>query len=172
MTLASVLTELESKPTDLAVAEAEFQIVVVEDNEDDVLILCRTIASTRQNIRLHRALDGAEFFAALTDRRYPGGATGASWPPDLILVDLALPGTSGFDVIERVKAEPELWDVPVVVLSGTDDPKDQQRGLALGIHTHLRKPIRARELSWMVESIRKYRRRLQQISAARRGIGS
>jgi CheY-like chemotaxis protein len=82
-----------------------------------------------------------------------------------------LPGSSGFDVIERVKAEPGLWDVPVVVLSGTDDPKDQQRGLALGVHTHLRKPIRPSELSWMVESIRKYRRRLQQIGATGRVIG-
>jgi CheY-like chemotaxis protein len=143
-----------------------FHIVVVEDNEDDVLILSRALAATGEDIRLHRARDGRELSDALLRHHYPGESEGATtWPPDLILVDLGLPGVSGFAVIELMQAESSLQDVPIIVLSGSDDPKDQQRGSELGINTQIRKPIRVSELSWMIESVRSFREKIGRINA-------
>ena len=162
MTFASSLPAIE-RPAESA---EPFRIVLVEDNEDDVLILRRAIAASGEAVVLHRAADGAEAFDSVSRRAFPGlREQETPWPPDLIIVDLALPGLSGFAVIERLRGEPSLDYTPVVVLSGTDNPRDQDRSLELGVHTHLRKPIRPRELAWMVESIRGYRSRIGRLDA-------
>jgi CheY-like chemotaxis protein len=59
--------------------------------------------------------------------------------PRLILLDLVLPGTTGWEVAAELSANPELSSIPVVLLSGTDDVEEQAR--ILGVTGFLRKPI-------------------------------
>ncbi|MFW1676207.1 response regulator [Pontibacter sp. JAM-7] len=61
--------------------------------------------------------------------------------PDLILLDIMMPGMDGFEVCERLKADPETRDIPVIFLSGKNTSGDRSRGLALGATDFLEKPI-------------------------------
>ncbi|WP_432695184.1 response regulator [Marinobacterium sp. YM272] len=61
--------------------------------------------------------------------------------PDLILLDIMMPGMDGFEVCEKLKASPETQHIPVIFLSGKNNPGDRSRGLALGAIDFLEKPI-------------------------------
>lgn len=61
--------------------------------------------------------------------------------PDLILLDVLLPGIDGFEVCKRLKAEPLLADVPIIFTTGLGDTDDEVRGLTLGAIDYVTKPI-------------------------------
>jgi putative two-component system response regulator len=63
--------------------------------------------------------------------------------PNLVLLDVDMPGASGFDVIRVLKSEPQTADIPVLFLSGLDDPAAQVEGLELGAADYVTKPISA-----------------------------
>ncbi len=71
--------------------------------------------------------------------------------PLLILLDLNLPGLSGFQVLERLKADGRTKHIPVVCLTTTDNPQDVERCYALGCNVFLTKPI---EYERFAEAIR------------------
>jgi DNA-binding response OmpR family regulator len=65
--------------------------------------------------------------------------------PDLIVLDLGLPAGDGFVVLERLKTNPNLSSIPVIVLSGRDRRANQERALNAGVTAFLQKPIKNSE---------------------------
>ena len=61
--------------------------------------------------------------------------------PDLILLDWMMPGITGIEVAEALRAQSSTADIPILMLTGRDREKDRQRGLALGIGAYLVKPF-------------------------------
>lgn len=61
--------------------------------------------------------------------------------PDLILLDVLMPGLDGFEVCRRIKQEPMLVDIPVIFTTGLGDTEDEMRGLSLGAIDYVTKPI-------------------------------
>lgn len=62
-------------------------------------------------------------------------------PPDLILLDILLPGIDGFEVCRTIKQNPELSDIPVIFTTGLGDTQDEIRGLSIGAIDYVTKPI-------------------------------
>lgn len=81
------------------------------------------------------AVNGAEAIDACREYR-----------PDVILLDVEMPVLDGHATLERLKADPQLKDIPVVFLTGRVDTADVVNGLRLGAHDYLRKPFEANEL--------------------------
>jgi diguanylate cyclase (GGDEF)-like protein len=81
------------------------------------------------------AVNGAEAIDACREYR-----------PDVILLDVEMPVLDGHATLARLKADPELKDIPVVFLTGRVDTADVVTGLHLGAHDYLRKPFEANEL--------------------------
>jgi diguanylate cyclase (GGDEF)-like protein/PAS domain S-box-containing protein len=83
-------------------------------------------------------------------RQAPNGElalwTAQSRPPELILLDIRMPGIDGFEVCRRLKASPELRHVPVIFLSAQHDTDDKVRGFALGAVDFVAKPFQAEEI--------------------------
>ncbi len=83
-------------------------------------------------------------------RQAPNGElalwTAQSRPPELILLDVRMPGIDGFEVCRRLKASPELSQVPVIFLSAQHDTEDKVRGFALGGVDFIAKPFQAEEI--------------------------
>ncbi|MGH2390929.1 MAG: response regulator, partial [Chloroflexota bacterium] len=109
-------------------------ILVVDDNLDNLYVLERLLRA--QGHVVGEAPDGP---AAL--------AMAAANPPDLILLDLMMPGMDGFAVLERLKADPALRDIPVIMLTASDhDPSLIARALSLGANDYTYKPVDQVEL--------------------------
>lgn len=66
--------------------------------------------------------------------------------PDIIVLDIAMPGGTGRKALESLKGSSKLREIPVVVLSGSVDPNEEERILSLGAARFLRKPIDAEAL--------------------------
>ena len=62
-------------------------------------------------------------------------------PPDVIVLDIQMPGGTGIVVLERLKASSKTWQIPVIVLSGSTDPKAADTVKALGAAEYLAKPV-------------------------------
>lgn len=105
------------------------QLLYIEDNPVNALILSELI-TRRPDLRLHVAPDGAT-----------GLQQALALQPDLVLLDMQLPDGDGLDVLQRLRAEPALAQVPVVALSANAMPEDIRRALDAGLDGYLTKPL-------------------------------
>ena len=96
------------------------EILLVEDNPGDVDLTREGLADGKLRNNLHVAGDGEEALAFL--RR--GGEHADTPMPDLILLDLNLPGKDGREVLAAIKADEQLGHIPVVVLTSSQDEED------------------------------------------------
>ncbi len=131
--LASALpergTEAQTAPS-APPAEGEPHLVLyVEDNPAN-LRLVEEIVAFRRDLRLLSAPDG-----------HLGLELAKAHRPDAILMDLNLPGMSGFEVLRQLRADPETTWIPVIALTANAMPRDIERGMAAGFHRYLTKPI-------------------------------
>lgn len=76
----------------------------------------------------------------------------AADPPDVAILDIMLPGLSGLEVCERLRATPKTATVPIVVLSARTQDEDRERSYALGVAAYVTKPFEPAEL---VEVVRR-----------------
>jgi CheY-like chemotaxis protein len=130
-------------------------ILLVDDNPHDVVLI--RLAFRRVGIidTIQLVKDGAEAM------RYINGegayADRHQFPiPTLLLLDLKMPQTSGFDVLQWIREQPELANVIVVVMSGSRNDQDIERAYALGANSYLIKPTRFEEMVKMMETLKDY----------------
>lgn len=117
------------------------QRVLVCDDEEVVRSLVRA-ALTRRGFEVLEARDGNEAVEAIGRER-----------PDLVLLDLMMPGRTGVEVLEAIRAEPSLAAVPVLMLTARADEADQAAALAAGAHGFLPKPFTLTELDAAVADL-------------------
>lgn len=94
-------------------------ILVVEDDKFLRELLVRKLGAEGFDVK--NAIDAEMAFTALAERM-----------PDIILLDLILPGVDGFEILARVKANPKLVNVPVIILSNLGQKEDLDKAMALG----------------------------------------
>jgi putative two-component system response regulator len=75
-----------------------------------------------------------------------------AYPPDLILLDVMMPGIDGFEICRRLKANAKLSDVPVIFITSKTDIEDEERGFAVGASDFIHKPISAPIVSARVKT--------------------
>lgn len=73
--------------------------------------------------------------------------------PDLLLLDISLPGMSGFDLLERLRAADATRQLPVVMLTAHGREVEKEKGLALGANDYVTKPFSTRELVSRVKAL-------------------
>ncbi len=118
--------------------DKELKILVVEDLEEHVEIIKRILEDSNLNTRIFVTRDGEEALDFLYNRG--NYSSREEYPrPDVILLDLRLPKLDGLDVLERIKREPELRDIPVVVLTSSKRDEDLIRAYEGGAKSYLLK---------------------------------
>jgi chemotaxis family two-component system response regulator Rcp1 len=111
-------------------------ILLVEDNEGDVRLIREVLAAVNQNARLHVVRDGTEAMEFLT---YQGEYLHAP-RPKVILLDLNLPKLHGLEVLKRIKSNPHLSSIPIIVLTESQEESDVVTAYQLKANCYLRKP--------------------------------
>ena len=113
-------------------------ILLVEDNPADVRLTQEALKeAANATTRLHVAGDGAKALAFL---RREGEHAGAP-RPDLVLLDLNLPGIDGREVLAQMKADPDLRRIPVVVLTTSPSEDDIIHAYDQHVNSYIRKPV-------------------------------
>ena len=112
-------------------------VLLVEDDPGDQLITREAFEHNKIRNTLHVAHDGEEGL----DFLYRRGAHQEAPRPDLILLDLNLPKYDGRQLLERIKSDPNLWHIPVVVLTTSSAEEDIVRSYRLHANAYVTKPV-------------------------------
>ena len=104
-----------------------FSILVVDDTETNIDILVETLGDTYE-VRV--ALDGETALEDVAEEK-----------PDLILLDIMMPGLDGYQVCEKLKEDPDTRNIPVIFLTAMTEEQNEAKGLALGAVDYVTKPF-------------------------------
>jgi CheY-like chemotaxis protein len=115
--------------------------VLVVDDEPDVLLLCRLNLQQRGH-ELLEASGGGHALELARERH-----------PDVIVLDLMMPGITGYDVLEALQADDATSGIPVLVLTAKSLRADRERSHGMGAAAFLTKPFLPNELCEMVDSL-------------------
>jgi len=124
------------------------RVVAIEDNPADVRLVREGVNATDIKVELQVFNSGQKAVKQLT-------AIDASSPedhPDLILLDLNLPGKSGFDLLETIRNETVFQDVPVVIVSSSENPEDVKRCYELSANAYVTKPADPDDYIGMIDN--------------------
>ena len=106
-------------------------ILVVEDNERNLKLLRDVLEYAGYDVRVARTGED-------------GISLAASEPPDLVLMDLQLPGIDGMEALRRLRGSPQTADIPVVAVTAQAMKQDRERALEAGFNGYIEKPISVR----------------------------
>ena len=115
-----------------------FHILLVEDSPTDVMIIERALREGQIDHRLTVIRDGRQALDHLRKIGTPG--TPDDEEPDLILLDLNLPGLDGSQVLAQIKADPDLRAIPVIVLTTSRRDEDILQAYQAGANSFIQKP--------------------------------
>ena len=126
--------------------DLEIKIMLVEDNLEDAVVTKRVLKHNRLDKGLVIATNGKEALAALQNK------TKADLPK-LILLDINLPDISGIELLTSIKKDDNLSNIPVVILTGSNEDQDIQKSYDLGASSYLVKPISNDALMLVIEKL-------------------
>jgi two-component system, chemotaxis family, response regulator Rcp1 len=113
------------------------KILLIEDNPGDVRLIIEALTEARLNNQIMIARNGEEGLTYLyksgKNRRYP--------KPDMVLLDLNLPGVDGREVLKTIKSDPNLMRIPVIVFTTSSAEEDILRAYDLNANAYVTKPI-------------------------------
>ncbi|MCX6598044.1 MAG: SpoIIE family protein phosphatase [Acidobacteria bacterium] len=144
------------------------KILIVDDTPTNVELLDNVLRA--EGFRTISAADGSS-----------ARALGRVEQPDLILLDVMMPGESGFETCSRLKSDPNTSDIPIIFLSALDDVKNKVTGLKIGGVDYISKPVHGEEVLARVRVhlrisennralVREHRARLESLREAQQAI--
>lgn len=107
---------------------SKYSVLAVDDIPLNILLVQKMLA--KFNFRLKTAANGQQALDSV-----------AAEKPDLILLDLMMPGIDGFEVIRRLRADPATADIQIVILSALNSQEDVVKGFNVGANDFIMKPI-------------------------------
>ena len=117
----------------MAVADRKHRVLVVED--EDNIALALDFLMTREGYDHARVADGALALPRIRDMH-----------PDLVLLDVMLPGASGYEICQDVRLDPSLADVKILMMTARGSAIEKRKGLAIGADGFITKPFELKEL--------------------------
>lgn len=132
-------------------------ILIVDDLEDNRLILKRAFKEFKNDFELMEATDGEAAFLAVQKHH-----------PALVIMDLMMPGVDGFEAIRLIRNDPNIPQMPILVLTALDSTEDKLHALELGATDFISKPYDMTDLKARVRALTNYHLMLMEKEAALR----
>lgn len=130
-----------------------FSVLVVDDEQHNLLLLAGIL---RDHYQLHLASNAVDAISLLKDHT-----------PDLILLDVVMPGMSGFDLCRQIKADDRFRDIPVIFITGMSGSDNELLGLQLGAVDYIAKPFINSHVRLRVQNQMELKRRNDQLREQR-----
>lgn len=131
-----------------------FLILAVDDSQRDLDLLSKILK--HEGYDLVESLEGSQALELVLEKK-----------PDLILLDILMPGLSGLEVCRRLKADPATQSIPVIFLTGQAKPEEILEGFAVGAVDYVTKPFQIPELMARVHVQVELRRAQQEVKTLR-----
>ncbi len=116
------------------------RILLIEDEEDIAALL--KLQAELSGYKLHVEVDGINGYRAIEREK-----------PDLVILDIMLPGENGLDICRKMKGNPELKGIPVIILSARGEELDVVLGLELGADDYVSKPFSPKVLFSRIKAV-------------------
>jgi twitching motility two-component system response regulator PilG len=116
------------------------RILIVEDEES--LLKLESILLSSRGYQVTGVMDGASALARIEESK-----------PDLVLLDIMLPGIDGFEVCRRIKENPATADIPVVMLTAKKNSQDMAKGTQVGADAYMTKPFKSVKIIEVIEGL-------------------
>src|SRR5262249_50002007 len=147
------MSDLAATGRDVA-PQAAFRVLVVDDDPDMAALLAATVEA--EGMEAEMVNDGSAVIASV-----------AAAPPDLVLLDVLLPGACGFEICRRLKADPLPALTPVVLVTGLGDRESRLRAIKAGADDFPHKPVHREELLARVKTLRRLHETRRELEARR-----
>jgi CheY-like chemotaxis protein len=138
---ASAVPSPSEESAEAAAGDCDRRILVVDDNRDAAESLGMLLEHAGCRVKL--AFDGQQALEAF-----------ASFPADIVLLDIGMPGMNGYEVARRMRAGPRGRDLLLVALTGWGQEEDKRRARDAGFDEHIRKPVDPELLSALIRAAR------------------
>ena len=142
----------------------DIEILFAEDSDDDAMLTIRALKKSGFANKLHHVKNGAEAIDFMY-RKGVYASRSIKEQPKLILLDLKMPKMSGMDVLEKIKADPDLRSIPVVILTSSKEDPDIQKAYALGANSYITKPVESDNFFQAIKELGLYWMVISQLSA-------
>lgn len=137
-------------------AANENEVLLVEDDPNDAELIVRAFKKEKLTMSLVHLRDGAEAMDYVNIRRARERAS----LPKVIMLDLKLPKLNGLEVLRKLKSDVLTRDIPVVILTSSQEESDIAQAYSLGVNSYILKPIESDEFSKTVVDMGSYWLRL------------
>ena len=127
-------------------------ILLVEDNADHVELIVKALRNNNVLNEVHVVTSGEEAMDALHQR----GSYFDKARPGLILLDIKLPGMDGIEFLRRIKADPKLKPIPVVVLTTSAGEKEIVESYSCGANSYIVKPVDFEQFVKVIKDLKLY----------------
>jgi CheY-like chemotaxis protein len=139
-------------------ADRRLAVLIVDDDPGDVLLIREALEAAGRAHAIYVAVDGQE---AVTFLRRTGRHARAP-RPDVVLLDLNMPGKNGREVLAEIKPDPQLASIPILVFTTSQDPDDILTAYSLYANAYVCKPINLDDFAIVVTRIEEF---LTQVAA-------
>ncbi len=130
-------------------------VLLVEDNEDHVELIIQILRNAELIKNIYVATDGQEALAYLFNKE--GRQEKEKYTrPDFILLDIKLPKINGIEVLKKLKKDNELKEIPVVILTTSENPKDIKDAYVGGANSYISKPVNYKEFKEKIYGLQNY----------------
>jgi CheY-like chemotaxis protein len=116
--------------------------ILIADDEDSLRTLVRAVLEAEDKYLIEEAIDGDEVMIRIKADK-----------PDLLILDIMMPGQSGFEVCEKIKQTPELKDIKVIILTAKGQATEEKWAESIGADHFISKPFSPLELLELVNSV-------------------
>jgi len=115
-------------------------VLVVDDDEDNIRIISTILLARGYEVRLAR--DGRGAVESIRQQR-----------PDLVLLDVMMPGMDGMQVLDNIRADPRLTSLPLVLVTAKTEDQDLLEGYRAGAQYYVTKPFTSRQLLYAISLV-------------------
>jgi CheY-like chemotaxis protein len=134
--------------------DGKSRILLIDDESSSVLLL-RRFLEPAYDLRISPS--GEDALRIIND-----------WPPDLILLDIELPGISGIETCRRISGDPRYANIPIIMVTARTEDEDLRQGLESGAIDYIRKPFSQTELKARVKSALRLRESMELLNRSNR----
>lgn len=132
-------------------------VILIEDNADDRELTVRALGRCRPNLRLICMEDGAEAADYFSNLNKPATSTSAGrFKIGLIILDLKMPKVDGFEFLRKLRSQASTKNIPVVVLTSSNERRDITAAYQCGANSYLTKPVEFDRFVELIQCVCRY----------------